>query len=608
VDAKGTLQRTGKSFKRAKLPSKFCFFIDGLDEYEGDEEDIIRLLQSLATSPNVKICVSSRPWNAFIDAFRNCSWKLVLEDLTKDDLRKYVHDMLIQDKAFAKVSKHDSRCQTLIPQIADKAQGVWLWVYLVVRDLVRDLKGKEEFPLLQRRLDSFPEELEAYFANIIERIDKIHQEETAKIFLIAVEAISTFPALGLKYLIMEKADPSYALKMPIQQVFREQAWENAQKWEMLLNSRCRDLLELSFRSTNYAPPIIHYKVEFLHRTVRDFLRNNYQGELQKQLGDAFDARSSLSKIILALIKGYPVPQEGNGFDFRHKFERDMLGMVDELVYYAREMERNGKASLDLLDELDHTLNCLNDDIRRLCKHQGHWTNMEHGYTRSKRYYKSFLEEEGGNYTFLALAVQKGLRLYVDRKLDECPELLLEKKGRPLLDYVLRPSRKLSGKIFSESEPGFHTEEKKDAIVDFEMLGSLLSHGSDPNENFKGSVPEGDQAAIWGAFLSYIYRRRDIEAKLHFTLDERQRTSWYEACKMLIEHGADLETYIRLTEATRSTAWPLPKGSRISSLSVLREVFGAANADRLVSKKVEEPENFQPKQNQPSIFRRILGWK
>jgi hypothetical protein len=246
------LERISKSLK---LPSKFCFFIDGLDEYEGDEEDIIRLLQSLASSPTVKICVSSRPWNAFIDAFRECSWKLVLEDLTKDDLRKYVHDILTQDKVFAKVSKHDSRCQTLIPQIADKAQGVWLWVYLVVRDLVRDLRGKEEFPLLQRRLDSFPEELEAYFANIIERIDKIHQEETAKIFLIAVKAVSTFPALGLKYLIMEKEDPSYALKMPIQPFFREQAWENAQKWEMLLNSRCRDLLELSFRSTNYAPPV-----------------------------------------------------------------------------------------------------------------------------------------------------------------------------------------------------------------------------------------------------------------------------------------------------------------------------------------------------------------
>jgi hypothetical protein len=343
---------------------------------------------------------------------------------------------------------------------------------------------------------------------------------------------------------------------------------------------------------------LRFKVEFLHRTVRDFLRNNYQRELQKQLGDAFDARSSLSKIILALIKGYPVPQEGNGFDFRHKFQTDVLGMVDELVYYTREMESNGRASPDLLDELDHTLNCLNDDIRKLCKHQGHWTNMEHGYTRSKKYDKSFLEEnEGGNYTFLALAVQKGLRLYVDRKLDECPELLLEKKGRPLMDYVLRPPTKFIVKNSEESELGSYSQyEEHVVIVDSEMLGSLLSHGSDPNEKFKGSVREREnQATVWGAFLTYIYRHRDIEAYPHRTPDERQRTSWYEACKTLIEHGADLETDIRFA-ANLPVAWSVRNALRISSLSVLREVFGAANADRLVSKKVEEPENVQPKQN------------
>jgi hypothetical protein len=68
-------------------------------------------------------------------------------------MRQYVHTMLVENEAFAKIAKKDLRCETLVPQIAEKAQGVWLWVYLVVRDLVRDLKREEEFPLLQRRLD-----------------------------------------------------------------------------------------------------------------------------------------------------------------------------------------------------------------------------------------------------------------------------------------------------------------------------------------------------------------------------------------------------------------------------------------------------------------------
>lgn len=67
--------------------------------------------------------------------------------------------MFVENEGFTDVSKHDDRCNSLVPQIAEKVQGVWLWVYLVVRDLLKDLKGEEEFPFLQRRLDSFPDEL-----------------------------------------------------------------------------------------------------------------------------------------------------------------------------------------------------------------------------------------------------------------------------------------------------------------------------------------------------------------------------------------------------------------------------------------------------------------
>jgi hypothetical protein len=178
-----------KVLKQTTLPAKFCFFVDGLDEYEGDDEDIITLLHDLASSPSVKICVSSRPWNVFIDAFNGSDWKLVLEDLTRDDIRKYVYTILVQNEAFSKMSDHDPRCKTLVPQIVQKAQGVWLWVYLVVRDLLRDLRGEEEFTFLQRRLYSFPAELEKYLESIIDRIDKIYREESVRIFLVAVTAV-----------------------------------------------------------------------------------------------------------------------------------------------------------------------------------------------------------------------------------------------------------------------------------------------------------------------------------------------------------------------------------------------------------------------------------
>ncbi|CZR63769.1 uncharacterized protein PAC_13666 [Phialocephala subalpina] len=48
-----TLQQT--------FPVRFCFFVDGLDEYEGDSVKVINVLHQLSASPAIKLCVSSRP-------------------------------------------------------------------------------------------------------------------------------------------------------------------------------------------------------------------------------------------------------------------------------------------------------------------------------------------------------------------------------------------------------------------------------------------------------------------------------------------------------------------------------------------------------------------
>jgi hypothetical protein len=47
------------------MSRKFYLHVDGLDEYHGDHLEVIEILKSISTSPNVKLCVSSRPWNCF---------------------------------------------------------------------------------------------------------------------------------------------------------------------------------------------------------------------------------------------------------------------------------------------------------------------------------------------------------------------------------------------------------------------------------------------------------------------------------------------------------------------------------------------------------------
>lgn len=43
-------------------PTKFVFFIDGVDEYMSDPSEPALVLKTLAISGDVKLVISSRPW------------------------------------------------------------------------------------------------------------------------------------------------------------------------------------------------------------------------------------------------------------------------------------------------------------------------------------------------------------------------------------------------------------------------------------------------------------------------------------------------------------------------------------------------------------------
>jgi hypothetical protein len=64
---------------------RMFLLIDGLDEFNGDHPEQVKLVDFLHTvlrlSSKIKICVSSRPWNIFADAFHTHQ-SLRLEDLT----------------------------------------------------------------------------------------------------------------------------------------------------------------------------------------------------------------------------------------------------------------------------------------------------------------------------------------------------------------------------------------------------------------------------------------------------------------------------------------------------------------------------------------------
>ncbi|RWA06363.1 hypothetical protein EKO27_g8741 [Xylaria grammica] len=163
---------------------KFCFFIDGLDEFEEERKthsDLIETLRILAASQNIKFCVSSRPWTVFSDAFGDDPDRLLkLEDLTRDDIRSYVHEKFNENNQFRLLSTDNPHYAGLIEDITVQAQGVFLWVFLVVRDLLEGFSHSDTIHTMRRRLERFPAELEQFFQHMIDSIPAIYLPHMAR--------------------------------------------------------------------------------------------------------------------------------------------------------------------------------------------------------------------------------------------------------------------------------------------------------------------------------------------------------------------------------------------------------------------------------------------
>ncbi|KAI8631340.1 hypothetical protein F5Y19DRAFT_27354 [Xylariaceae sp. FL1651] len=145
-----------------------CLFIDGLDELDSHDDvlDLLDIIRQLSAFPSVKLCVSGRPENIFTREFHAVP-KLRLQDLTKSDILHYVAgyltplEALIQQNSAYQV--HSTELQHLIYSISVKSEGVFLWVYVVVRQLRRAIIDGDAFELLKKRLNLLPSNLTDLF-------------------------------------------------------------------------------------------------------------------------------------------------------------------------------------------------------------------------------------------------------------------------------------------------------------------------------------------------------------------------------------------------------------------------------------------------------------
>ena len=157
---------------------KVCLFIDGLDEYEGDVPDLLKLLLATA-SENFKMIVSSRPIPSCITALKNYP-HLRLEFLTRSDILLYTEQSLLPHPNAKHLLQENTTAVTrLVQEVANRSDGVFLWVTLVVKLLLKALDKNDSTGELRELLDTLPRDLELLYKHMMDRMTEPHRKDAS---------------------------------------------------------------------------------------------------------------------------------------------------------------------------------------------------------------------------------------------------------------------------------------------------------------------------------------------------------------------------------------------------------------------------------------------
>lgn len=317
--------------------------------------------------------------------------------------------------------QNNHECTKLAFDIVDKASGVFLWVYLVVRSLLEGLRNGDGVGDLQRRLNLIPADLEEYLAHIINNLEPFYLEQATQLFEVALKAHK--PLSLLSYSFLHEDDPDFAIEAKVKPWTQTQIDHRLATAKRRLNSRCKGLLDV-YKPTNYQGEADHRPdiVDFLHRTVRDFLLTMpMQTLITESQVEKFGMDTALCRAYLAQVKGFGTISASLGVP------EDLL--VDFLEYARRHESATSEPQIAMIDDLDRA----GEEICRI-KHpyhssKCHWTS---DYVYMKEFMALPIHYVHGNPTFLPLALGAGLPCYVKQKLQEHIDL----PGRPEIHLLL----------------------------------------------------------------------------------------------------------------------------------------------------------------------------
>ena len=530
--------------------ASLLLFVDGMDECEGDHRgqlDFLRTwIESSAKSKlSIKACIASRD-ETEIKLRLSRYPSLPVHNFTKANISAYVTRRL--GNAWEMMSRQPDHTtakfdQGLIDALVKKAEGVFLWVDLVVTQLTLGIEEERTVEVLWMQLNEMPDGLRALYSRIVDKIPPRLLHDTAN--FLRLYDHDTNPDRTCRTQILEPhlftlwefcaatEDPSTAIscKAHFEDGFAEESTHRRQDLCATMKRRiqrsCRGLIFVE--DTNNLPKA---GVTLLHRTVKQFLiRDDNFRQLLKTADQQLikDPEFLLMGMSLRLLKvdlayepkwiNWVSPEncetnsdiermevdeedeededevweeedEEDEDDYEKSFRSDE-SFRSEIVYFflfaaAAAARNTGFSYRPYIDELDRVLSSLRPD----------WAGL---------YYRSYEENTrtDWNTDLHCLAVAHELGVYLEEEFKRERARIVDSNRRPLLCYLFDLS------IMWVPSP--------------EFLQTLIKYGADPNEQFQEITPW-----TWAV-------KRDFEICEKYGAPD---ITCVEMFAILLEHGAN----------------------------------------------------------------------
>lgn len=391
---------------------KLLLFIDALDEHEGDHDLLVRILKECISKADdyyvkMKICLASRSWPVFTDYFGHGP-NFAIDHFTKYDIRLYTESRL--NASLAGLSQplglESVWVVDLIEQITTKAQGVFIWVRLVMDQLAKNIRDGTPYQTLRAMVAGMPEELQELYDHTIRRISPEYIPETHVMFQLVLCSIERLPLDSL----MQATEYSLSrcLNGTTPAATTDPSSHTSTQGLRWLNSRAGGLLETygaSIGGSSDSGAHTDY-VQFLHQTAKEYLQGSR-------------AQATME------LWAYPVAKK-NGFYYLTLASQSRFAWVApikfHMLYYAKMTEIDKQIDERINLPIDRT----GGETAELSCGTEWWLGQQKGQSSELLHVLTSIDSK--DYRLLSIAVAANLLFMVDSQRIDRSRLDFDENG------------------------------------------------------------------------------------------------------------------------------------------------------------------------------------